>query len=72
MVLLGKMVVFGQHWFYLGKMVAFGQHWSLFGPNGCIWAKLVLFGQIWFYLVKIGSIWVKFLNVFFIDTRVSG
>ena len=35
----GKVVVFGQKWFYSGK-------------SGCTWAKVVEFGQKWLYSCK--------------------
>ena len=38
--------------FYLGKLVLFGQKWFYLGKGGILWAKLVLFGQRWLYLAK--------------------
>ena len=61
MVVLAKVVVFGQKLLYSVEMVVFGQDGCIraklvvLWQSGCIWAKVVLFenvvvfGQKWFY-----------------------
>ena len=47
----GKVLVFGQKWFYSGKNSSIRGNWLCSGKNGCIRArwlyldKVVLFGQ---------------------------
>ena len=52
----GKVVVFGQKWFYSGKVAVFGHVFGhVFGQRGCIPEKVfvVVFGQNWLYSGKV-------------------
>ena len=57
----GKVVVFGQKWFYSGRSGSTRAKLMLFGQNCCVRTKVVLFGQKWFYSGKSGCIWAKLL-----------
>ena len=68
---MGKLVLFGQKWFYLAKgacnwanwlyldkLVLFGQKVVLFGQIGCFFEKVVLIGQK-VVLFGSGCIWAN-------------
>ena len=46
----GKVVVFGQNWFYSGNLVIFGQ-------SGCIRAKWLYSGKVVVFVVVFGPKW---------------